>query len=151
MSNDNVYCKTNTINHILEYDYDIDKHRNAHVNNQNISKCNTVGKYNTKTTIPHDGVKDNLWNNGYKPHTSRADNPRKTVLNTVTAKASNHFQLTLPCYYNSLEFIIFVFTQGYYNCKSYKQIHSSSQHKIQTCLAMYTLIHSYSYKWRQNT
>jgi hypothetical protein len=88
--------------------------------------------------------------NGYKTHTSRANHLRKTVLDTVTAKASNHFQLILPCYYNSLEFIISAFTQGYYNCKSYKQIHSSSQHKIQMCLAIYTLIHSYSCKWRQD-
>jgi len=28
-------------------DNDTDKHRNAYVNNQDISKCNTVGKYNT--------------------------------------------------------------------------------------------------------
>jgi len=76
---------------------------------------------------------------------------QERLLDTVTARASNHFQLTLPCYYNSLEFIIFAFTQGYYNCTSYKKSHSSPQHKIQTCLAMYILIHSYSYKWRQDT
>lgn len=61
MSNDNVYCTTCTINHVLAYDNDdTDKHQNAYVNNQDISKCNTGGKYNTKTSVPHDGKKDNL-------------------------------------------------------------------------------------------
>jgi len=134
--------------YLTMYDDDdnTDKHWNAYINSQNISSVTLLANTIQTHQILMMGTKA-ISETISEPHTSRANHLR----NWVTAKAPNHFQLTLLCYYNSLEFIIFTSTQGYYNCKSYKQIHSSSQHKIQTCLAMYTLINSYSYKWRQDT
>jgi hypothetical protein len=91
MSNDNVYCKTFTINHILAYDADdTDKHQNAYVNNQDINKYNTVGKYNTKHQSLMMGTKTVSDTMDINPKLSQPI-IQERLLDTVTARASNHF------------------------------------------------------------